>query len=217
MRKNVCFILVFLICFTCNIVLGKTFEKSIRNNGLINLENNISDICFFDNNGVKVVYSSDKDLQEEKNIIIEKIRQQNLENVIEEVDNEINVSNYKNEKIKVLLYKENNKTIVEEEIINYNSSKKLSELMQELTNLQTKYSKDLRYFQYIKGKINNKDSTIDKINSIREMKNINTLEIHNGYVGTANIYDGERVNFSVCTYNTGSYLVIGTPIIFTTY
>ena len=89
--------------------------------------------------------------------------------------------------------------------------------MKELTELQTKCAKDIRYFQYIKGKINNKNITIDKIKKIQEMKNINTLDIHNGYVGTANLYNGERVNFSVCTYNTGSYLVIGTPVIFTTY
>ncbi|WP_294350724.1 hypothetical protein [uncultured Clostridium sp.] len=217
MKKSVCFILLFLICFSNNIVLGKSLKSNVSNQGLIFIEEKIYDICFFENNGVKVRYSSDKEVDKEKSMIIEKIKEQDIGNIIEESYNELHIRTSINEDLNIKIYKDLDKTIVEEEIINYSSEKKISKLMKELTELQTKYAKDIRYFQYIKGKINNKNTAIDKIKKIQEMKNINTLDIHNGYVGTANLYNGERVNFSVCTYNTGSYLVIGTPVIFTTY
>ena len=51
----------------------------------------------------------------------------------------------------------------------------------------------------------------------QNIKDINALDIHNGYVGTAKLQDGERVNFAVSNYDKGTYLVIGTPIIFSTY
>lgn len=217
MKKSVCFILLFLICFSNNIVLGKSLKRNVSNQGLIFIEEKIYDICSFENNGVKVRYSSDKDVDKEKSMIIEKIKEQDIGYIIEESYNELHIRTSINEDLNIKIYKDLDKTIVEEEIINYSSEKKISKLMKELTELQTKYAKDIRYFQYIKGKINNKNTAIDKIKKIQEMKNINTLDIHNGYVGTANLYNGERVNFSVCTYNTGSYLFIGTPVIFTTY
>ena len=217
MKKSVCFILLFLICFSNNIVLGKSLKRNVSNQGLILIEKKIYDICSFANNGVKVRYISDKDVDKEKSMIVEKIKEQDIGNVTEESYNELHIRTSINEDINIKIYKDLEETIVEEEIINYSSEKKISKLMKELTELQTKCAKDIRYFQYIKGKINNKNITIDKIKKIQEMKNINTLDIHNGYVGTANLYNGERVNFSVCTYNTGSYLVIGTPVIFTTY
>ena len=217
MKKSVCFILLFLICFSNNIVLGKSLKRNVSNQGLIFIEEKIYDIWSFENNGVKVRYSSDKDVDKEKSMIIEKIKEQDIGYIIEESYNELHIRTSINEDLNIKIYKDLDKTIVEEEIINYSSEKKISKLMKELTELQTKYAKDIRYFQYIKGKINNKNTAIDKIKKIQEMKNINTLDIHNGYVGTANLYNGERVNFSVCTYNTGSYLFIGTPVIFTTY
>ena len=40
--------------------------------------------------------------------------------------------------------------------------------------------------------------------------------VDNGYTGTAK-YKNEKINFAINNYDTGSYIIIGTPIIFTTY
>jgi hypothetical protein len=49
------------------------------------------------------------------------------------------------------------------------------------------------------------------------IRKINILKINNGYTGTGYLSNGEKINFALVKYNTGSYIIIGTPIIFTTY
>ena len=48
------------------------------------------------------------------------------------------------------------------------------------------------------------------------LKGVRTININNGYTGIAK-YKNEKINFAINNYNTGSYLTIGTPIIFTKY
>lgn len=43
------------------------------------------------------------------------------------------------------------------------------------------------------------------------------MKISNGYSGTGYLNDGEKINFALVDYDTGSHIIIGTPIIFTTY
>ena len=78
-------------------------------------------------------------------------------------------------------------------------------------------SNELKYFKYIKGKINNEKNILECINEEKIIKNLKILDIHNGYVGTAYLDNGEKVKIAYSNYNTGSYFIIGSPIIFTTY
>ena len=43
------------------------------------------------------------------------------------------------------------------------------------------------------------------------------LDLNNGYTGRGYCSDGEKINFAISNYNTGAYIIIGTPIIFATY
>ena len=49
------------------------------------------------------------------------------------------------------------------------------------------------------------------------MKTLEVLNIHNGSVGKAELYDGNKINMGFTKYDTGEYLIIGTPVIFVTY
>lgn len=88
-----------------------------------------------------------------------------------------------------------------------------------------------KYYEYIKAKVNNSDlaSVNNKIiNSLKmkKMKNIQTVMINNGFSTTlytqklqnkiyaGNLYD---LNFALCKYTSGNYIIIGTPIITETY
>ena len=115
------------------------------------------------------------------------------------------------------VFEDNGGSLVEIKIINYDNEKSLSNLMKELTELQTNNAKEIKYFQYFKGKIDNKERIIDEVSKIPKLKKVKTLDIHNGYVGTACLNDGQRVNFVTSSYNSGTYIIIGTPIIFSTY
>ena len=43
------------------------------------------------------------------------------------------------------------------------------------------------------------------------------LEISNGSIAKATLMDGTNINIGQISYDTGSYLIIGTPVIFITY
>ena len=75
-----------------------------------------------------------------------------------------------------------------------------------------------QYFSYYKGKLSScnkeiKEELIKKSGIEKET----ILEISNGYAGVGSLRDDEKVNFAFTNYDTGSYVIIGTPIIFETY
>ncbi|MDS0528333.1 hypothetical protein NNC19_21840 [Clostridium sp. SHJSY1] len=211
MKNKICLILVFLFSF----LSGSINSYGKQDMGINKLESRINEVSEFSESGVMVRYETNDSKEKELNSIKENISKRYL-NDCNSSENEVGIrtSTYN---IQAYTWNDNDKTFVELKIINYSKQNSLSNLMKELTELQTKNIFDIRYFQYIKGKVNNIDETLDNVKNIQEITNINTLAIHNGYVGTANIYNGERVNFAVSTYDTGSYLIIGTPVIFATY
>jgi hypothetical protein len=209
MKYKICLILVFLFSFS-------TVEAVAEEKVVTEIEGQVREVSSFVENGVKVEYKTGIDdemvLSELKSNMLKLFSERNItldEGQITVVDTNIN--------IQANTYVEDNNTLVEIKIINYDKEITISKLMKELAEFQGENAKDIRYFQYIKGKINYKDEILDIINNRLKMENINTLDVHNGYVGTANLDRGERVNFAISCYDTGSYLIIGTPIIFATY
>lgn len=209
---RICLILTLLFSF-CN--SSFITAKSISNSNILNsISYEMNDKVDFIEKGVKVTYKSNLKKEEE----IEKVKR-----ILEEKTNVIVVSNdainiwtgFSN--IKADFYSSNDVTIVDLSIVSNSKGCSISELMKKLTELQSKSVYDIRYFQYIKGKINNIDETILEINQLPEIKNIDTLDIHNGYVGEAKFSNEEKVNIALNSYDTGNYLIIGTPVIFTTY
>lgn len=87
------------------------------------------------------------------------------------------------------------------------------------------------YYDYIKGALkNNKlymlNSKIIEILNQNNANNINTIKLENGYSTVAFTGKYKRIsnnghyidlNYALCNYNSGSYIVIGTPVIMETY
>ncbi|MBE6047111.1 MAG: hypothetical protein E7213_01670 [Clostridium sp.] len=212
MKFKICLILIFLFSL---------FSNSVRTYALLddlyleNIQNEMKDDFEFQQNGVRSVYR----VNAEKQDVIKNTKctlEANFKEDVIEKNDEINIRTSLKD-IQVKFFSNNNQTIVYFTIINYNKEIIISNLMKELTELQGKNIFDIRYFQYIKGKINNIDDRLKKIESLHQINNIDTLDIHNGYVGRANLNNGERVNIALNSYDTGNYLVIGTPVIFVTY
>ena len=209
--KRLSLILIILVYIT-----SYSFDINENYSSFYDLVKEIQSFSSFTEDGVKMEYKSEQNKVEEiaklKMIFIKKFKIRDCTSI----DNEINI-NVNNMFIITNVFEDNGGSLVEIKIINYDNEKSLSNLMKELTELQTNNAKEIKYFQYFKGKIDNKERIIDEVSKIPKLKKVKTLDIHNGYVGTACLNDGQRVNFVTSSYNSGTYIIIGTPIIFSTY
>ena len=212
MKRKICLVLFFLFSI---VNIGATTRVD-REDSFYLASNKLMNNMDFCENGVKVVYQSNSSLEDEMHIIEDKLQRKYTESKIEVSNKGIKID-CENQKVSVDLYDKSGNTCVEIELINNKKEKNIQNLMKELTELQGNNVSEKRYFKYVKGRINDKENALDIIESTKELKHIDTLDIRNGYVGTAVLNDRDRVNFAVSTYNTGTYLIIGTPIIFTTY
>lgn len=208
--KRLNFVLIILIYILNINVYHKESEYEFYQ-----LLNEVQSYISFEENGVKVEYESNQSEEDELEDIKNILNKYKFEEYVLNKD-EISIKT-NSELIVASVFKNSSTTLVEIKIINYDNEKSISNLMKELTELQTNNPQEAKYFQFFKGKINNKENTIDNLSETRKLKNVETLEIHDGYVGKAILNDGQRVNFVASSYNTGSYFIIGTPIIFTTY
>lgn len=91
--------------------------------------------------------------------------------------------------------------------------------------------REAKYFQYLKAQFSNKDiykanESIETLLKQYGASDIETVEIENGYSSTA--YTGKYppvktggrhidFNYALCSYTSGSYVIIGTPIITAAY
>ncbi|MEG1870859.1 MAG: hypothetical protein RR192_02545, partial [Peptostreptococcaceae bacterium] len=124
-----------------------------------------------------------------------------------------------NSDITVVLWEENNETMVEIAVINNNPLMESLLLKRNLEKLLNNNSTKEKYFSYVKGKI--ELQSYEKIeetimNSIKK-DTLEVLNIHNGYSATAEFRDNQRVNMGYMEYDSGRQIIIGTPIIFVTY
>ncbi|MGL5352383.1 MAG: hypothetical protein ACRDA5_03540 [Clostridium sp.] len=180
-------------------------EQAIINNG------------DFIENGVKMNYCSKADIETEYERLLKQIKNNNIEN-LQLKTNEIMFKDATSS-INVLLWIEDNKTMVQVIAINNDSSKRTLTLKKYLERFQNNNSTNEKYFKFIKGKI--EEQGYGKVedmlmNSIKK-GTLEGLDIQNGYVETAMFKDNQRVNIGYMKYDSGRQIIIGTPIIFVTY
>lgn len=105
----------------------------------------------------------------------------------------------------------------------YGDGKTLRELEQFIQVYTKNKEAEAKYYKYMKGKLRDKkiDKALQSINSTlneQGFESIETLEIDNGYTSIA-VLDGYlledeiKINYSLCSYETSTYIFIGTPII----
>ncbi len=185
----------------------------VKNQSFFYIEDYVKKQSTFVMNCVKLSYVTDNEVNDE----IKKINSI-LKNYTCIVNNETNMRTLsfsnKDSKCQVNLWYESEKLhgqIVFENTNQYYTTEKLMKFINKIVDSKTSIFNS--YYCY-KGKINR--SIINKFTENRQFKNIEVININNGFTGTAD-YRSEKINFAEVSYDTGSYIIIASPIIFTTY
>ena len=207
---------VFLLIFSLLIINGKEYECEAKKDLFNEVERYILNEYEFVNNGVKLEYTIKTDINNELKRI-DKIFAAKSDVIVTKGENWISVEG-ENINYSVNMYNYNELIKVEVKVTN--NDKTLSEsylklLVQEIRNSNFI---DERYFSFIKGKIKTEDkNAFEDIENKLKIKVNENLDISNGSIAKATMMDGTNINIGQITYDTGSYLIIGTPIIFVTY
>ena len=117
------------------------------------------------------------------------------------------------------MWYEDKYTYVEITLVNKNpkyTTAKLKNILQKVENLKVE---NRQYFFYYEGREKDLDDnySMDKLANENHIQDPCLLKIVNGYAGTGYLRNGDKINYALIKYNTGSHIIIGTPIIFATY
>ena len=207
---------VFLLIFSLLIINGKEYECEAKKDLFNEVERYVLSEYEFIQNGMKLQYTIKADISDELDRI-DKIFQSKNDLVVTKSENSISA---KSENINYSVNIYNYSKLTKVEVIVINTDKTLSESYLRLLVEEIRNSNFIneRYFSFIKGKIKTEGKNIfeDVENKLKIIINEN-IDISNGSIAKATMIDGTNLNIGQITYDTGSYLIIGTPIIFVTY
>ena len=180
------------------------------------IENKMSEEFDIVENGVKFQYFTNSSENQEneriENCIINKygvdvVKKGN--NIKAEIEN-VNID--------ISIYSIDNKTKVEIILINKDSSVKTESLLDIAKEIRSNEYTGTRIFQFVKYRTEYSAESIPKsIIENSKQDTIRSLEINNGKVSNIVMNDDKSINVAQVNYNSGSYLIIGTPTIFITY
>lgn len=216
MRLRFSVVILILISF---LNIGAFSESTVDNSISFNqLESKCVNMSEFIENGVKVQYKTKKDKDTEEKRVKEYFLQCNS-NL-----NSPNNLEFYNDKISVEtnLWSDGLYTYVNVTLINQDIHYMTLKLQNIIKNLMDKDSEEIQFFSYYKGKVDeagqiNSKKILDEIMSESKINEADILEVYNGYVGNTVIKNNEKLNFAISNYDTGTYIIIATPIIFTAY
>jgi hypothetical protein len=188
------------------------------NNSFNHLETNVGSISEFEENGVKLQYKTKDNIEKERSRIKEYVTHTINGTYKEDENNEFEIFN-NDFNIDVKIWNEDKYNYVEIILINKNSQYTTADLKSLLKKLENGKLESIQYFLYYEGKLKNADNDYSTNKFIQEndLQKIRLLDINNGYAGTGYLSNKDKINFALTKYNTGSHIIIGTPIIFTTY
>ena len=207
---------VFLSIFSLLIINGKEYECEAKKDLFNEVERYVLNEYEFIQNGMKLEYTIKADISDELDRI-DKIFQFKNDLIVTRSENSISA---KSENINYSVNIYNYSKLTKVEVIVINTDKTLSESYLRLLVEEIRNSNfiDERYFSFIKGKIKTEDKNIfEDVENKLKIKINENLDISNGSIAKATMIDGTNLNIGQITYDTGSYLIIGTPIIFVTY
>ena len=193
----------------------------------MNLDNKVyskveEEICNIEEYGMKIEYITDESIKDQFNNISDYIKIEDFDSIVEK-ENEIYLNTSKEQfNLDINLIEENSKSRVQIVIVSKNRIyfNNIKEYFQVIHN---KNMKNIKYYTYIKGNIrenNNIDEIEEKLmesigkSKIKEKQRIN---LEKGTTGIINLKSDYQFNYSIMTYEEDRKLILGTPIIFTTY
>ena len=181
------------------------------------LEDELINTGDFIENGVRVEYNSKNNLENELLVI-----KKNLSDLFKEDvyihNNSIFFSDDQRD-IKVLVWSSEEETKVQITYINNKKECTIRKMIKEMEQIQYFAAENIKYFNFVKVKIieEKKQDILDTLKENIEEKTLEELDIVNGKIGKGKLKDENKINFSFMSYDTGEYLIIGTPVIFITY
>lgn len=193
----------------------------------MNLDNKVyskvkEEICNIEEYGMKIEYITDENIKDQFNNISYYIKIEDFDNIVEK-ENEIYLNTSKEQfNLDINLIEENSKSRVQIVIVSKNRID-FNDIKEYFQVIHNKNMKNIKYYTYIKGNIrenNNIDEIEEKLiksigkSKVKESKRIN---LEKGTTGIINLKSDYQFNYSIMTYEEDRKLILGTPIIFTTY
>ena len=181
------------------------------------LEDELINAGDFIENGVRVEYSSKNNLENELLVI-----KKNLSDLFKEdvyIDNNTIFFSDDQRDIKVLVWSSEEETKVQITYINNKKECTIRKMIKEMEQIQYFAAENIKYFNFVKVKIieEQRQDILDILKENIEEKTLEELDIVNGKIGKGKLKDENKINFSFMSYDTGEYLILGTPVIFITY
>lgn len=193
----------------------------------MNLDNKVyskveEEICNIEEYGMKIEYITDENIKDQFNNISYYIKIEDFDSIVEK-ENEIYLNTSKEQfNLDINLIEENSKSRVQIVIVSKNRID-FNDIKEYFQVIHNKNMKNIKYYTYIKGNIrenNNIDEIEEKlIKSIgkSKVKKNKRINLEKGTTGIINLKSDYQFNYSIMTYEEDRKLILGTPIIFTTY
>ncbi|EOU2032535.1 hypothetical protein C4D34_01405 [Clostridium perfringens] len=193
----------------------------------MNLDNKVyskveEEICNIEEYGMKIEYITDKNIRNQFENISDYIKIEDFDSIVEK-ENEIYLNTSKEQfDLDINLIEENSKSRIQIVIVSKNRIY-FNDIKEYFQVIHNKNMKNIKYYTYIKGNIrenNNIDEIEEKlIKSIgkSKVKEIKRINLEKGTTGIINLKSDYQFNYSIMTYEEDRKLILGTPIIFTTY
>lgn len=206
-----------ILAFFLLIIETVPVKSELISNNFYFLEDELINAGDFIENGVRVEYSSKNNLENELLVI-----KKNLSDLFKEdvyIDNNTIFFSDDQRDIKVLVWNSEEGTKVQITYINNRKECTISKIIKEMEQIQYFAAENIKYFNFVKVKIieEKKQDILDTLKENIEEKTLEELDIVNGKIGKGKLKDENKINFSFMSYDTGEYLIIGTPVIFITY
>jgi len=188
-------------------------EKNLDSFNLLTTD--LIEINNFIENGVRVEYSTKKNINKEYDFIKNKFIETFGEN-IKLTNNNIEYNDDLKE-VKAVFWSKNDTSYIRIDYFNNNENIEVLEIRNILAEIINIKKEKVKYFDFIKLKIieEEKDETKEIIKNYIVDKEF--LEVENGIIGKGILKDNTKINIGYMQYDTGEYLIIGTPVIFITY
>ncbi|WP_419748141.1 hypothetical protein ACNULB_12550 [Clostridium perfringens] len=193
----------------------------------MNLDNKVyskveEEICNIEEYGMKIEYITDENIRNQFENISDYIKIEDFDSIVEK-ENEIYLNTSKEQfDLDINLIEENSKSRIQIVIVSKNRIY-FNDIKEYFQVIHNKNMKNIKYYTYIKGNIrenNNIDEIEEKlIKSIgkSKLKEIKRINLEKGTTGIINLKSDYQFNYSIMTYEEDRKLILGTPIIFTTY
>lgn len=210
---------IFIVALFCFSLIFSPSTMNLDNKVYSKVE---EEICNIEEYGMKIEYITDENIKDQFNNISDYIKIEDFDSIVEK-ENEIYLNTSKEQfNLDINLIEENSKSRVQIVIVSKNRID-FNDIKEYFQVIHNKNMKNIKYYTYIKGNIrenNNIDEIEEKlIKSIgkSKVKEIKRINLEKGTTGIINLKSDYQFNYSIMTYEEDRKLILGTPIIFTTY